>query len=244
MIKAKNIFILVGLLVFGPQAIAQNDFKDSLDIMELDFQEFNGSSLKQGHYTLITDAEELPNSSYTPIANDSLARVSFYPNFIEDDTVETVGLLVISQKEKQWIKFNIDFEIEANEIKVYPGGKDFPDVFLIEYEGYSSFNRGEESRRILEIWTIENPKRLARINLKTNGSGSFLDPHSGTTTVESIDYSGEIKYNNGNLTIKEEQNSASKIEIDSNEVETNIYESQGIPYTIVYKLLNGYFIKQ
>lgn len=222
------------------------EFKDSLAIMELNFQEYTGRSLKADHFTIIPISQELHDRYYQPLDSTSVPGIAFYSGFIEDDTLEVVSIFVIAKREKDWVEFLIELEteVQSKNIKIKSGGKEYPNLFLIEYSSHHYFTRGEEKRHILEIWDVKNPKRLAKIDLEKSGYGSFLDVENGVTTLERIDYKGSVQFLNGKLIFTEVEQHESKIEIDSNEVEKIIYNRDGKNKAITYKLINGYFIKQ
>lgn len=237
---------LAGLLLFSIPSYSQMEFKDSLDILELTFQEYTGRSLKVDHYTIIPISQELHDQYYQPLDSTTVPGISFYSGFIEDDTLEVVSIFVIAKREKDWVEFLVDLEteVEAKNIKIQSGGADHPSLFLIEYSSHHYFTRGEEKRNILEIWDVQTPKRLAKIDLEKSGYGSFLDVEKGITTLQKIDYKGRFQYKNGTITFTEEEHLESKIEIDSNLVEKTIYNRDGKNKLISFTLENGYFIRQ
>lgn len=231
-------------MLFSLPSYSQNILGDTLSVITLSFQEYTGRSLKVDHYTEIYDLRDIHNNYYQLIDSTTIPGTRFYSRFIEDDSLSIVGIFVITKKAETWMEFNIDFDLEAQQVKIIPGGKNYPSLFCIEYGSHHYFNRGEEKQLIFEVWDTKSPRRIAQINLETSGYGSYLDVQNGVTTIERIDNKGSVTYNNGILSLSEGRSSSSKIEIDSNEVEKIIYDHEGLNKPLTYRFDNGFLIKQ
>lgn len=241
----KPAHILLSVLQFiSFQVIAQNEFPDTLKSFDLNYQEYDGSSLEMGNYTRISDPKELGRSNRYLLDSTSISGIEFYSDFIEEDTLSIIGINVLVKESKGWIEFYINFEREASMVNIKPAGSDFPGVFLIEYGGRNSFNRGEEEFIYIEIWDGLIPKCLGQMVLEMSGYGSNLDHETGVTIVQKINYAASVKFEKGILSIMEIKNHESTIEIDSNAVEDIVFSKDGMGRTLQYELKNGLLIRR